>query len=503
MSGNAKWVWISVVFLLTASTSGSVGIAQEDDLLAGLPDLVEKMREEWLVPGVGVAVIKEGEIVFKRGFGLRDIGSKLPITADTLFAIGSTTKAFTALALGILVDEGKIEWDEPVREYMPDFVLYDEYATLHATPRDLVTHRTGLPRHDLVWYRSTVTREELYHALRHLEPSAGFRSLMQYNNLIYMTAGYLVGWVSGGTWEVFITERIFKPLGMSRSVTCGPPEGVEDVASPHSSGGPIVTKIPYYRDCALGPAGTIYSSVEDACKWLLFNMGDGTFEGAKIVSEEILRLMHTPQVVMQFGESEELPIAAYGMGWVIQVYRGQKYVWHNGGIDGFYTLIAFLPYEKLGVIVFTNANQNPLPEIVSRWIFDHALGLDEINWNTHYKEQQARTREARTRAFADRNEGRKEGTSPSHPLEGYVGFYSHPAYLDFKVDLADGKLRGSFRGFKVTMEHFHYDIFHFNLGTLGNLKVTFSLNADGDIESLSIPLQDGVDPIVFKRKPEE
>jgi CubicO group peptidase (beta-lactamase class C family) len=476
----------------------------DTDVLNGLPKFIEEQMSKWKIPGVAVAVVKDGEIMMMQGFGYRDLETREPVTPRTLFSIGSTTKAFTSLALGILVDDGKMEWDKPVREYMPDFTLKDEFATLHATPRDLVTHRTGLPRHDLVWYASELRREELYHRLRFLEPSAELREIMQYNNLVYMTAGVLIGKVSGKTWEKFVSERIFEPLGMQRSFFDGPPEGDSDFASPYHLTDGEPKKVPFYRGWAVGPAGSIYASVEDMTKWLLLHLSGGKVGDKRIVSEGTLREMHKPQVVMEYGASEEIPLATYGMGWVVQTYRGQMYVWHNGSIDGFYAFIGFLPYKKLGVVILTNMDEiGVLPEILSRRVFDRALGLDEIDWSARMTEQRKKALEAREKANVSSGAGRREGTSPSHPLADYAGTFSHPAYQEVKIELNDGKLLAHIRGLAGELKHFHYDVFSLKLGEFPEIRVTFEMNPNGDIVSLSMPLQPGVEPIVFTRIGEE
>jgi CubicO group peptidase (beta-lactamase class C family) len=494
-----KAALILALLLISAPT-----LAQEKataEPFEGFDDFVADLMAEWQVPGLALAVVKDGEVLYAKGYGKRDVEGDLPVTTGTLFAIGSTTKAFTALALGMLVEDGLLDWDKPVRDYLPGFTLHDEYATMHMTPLDLVNHRSGLPRHDGVWYNSGLTREETFNRLRYLEFSAELRETFQYNNLMFMTAGYLVGRVTKSTWEDFVKSRILKPLGMEATVF-GPPkaEGI-DVASPYElkEGKPV--KVPPYDDWAIGPAGSINSSVDDMSRWLIFHMGEGKVGDTEIVSKSTLRSMHTPRMILSSPGSKEFPMTAYGMGWVIESYRGHKYVWHNGGIDGFYAYIGFLEFEKLGIVILTNLSDHPVTEVVSRTLFDRMTGLEEIDWNARLRERREQRRKAEEQEKEEIAKARKHGTTPSHPLEDYVGRYTHPAYGDIEVLLDEGKLRGKFHGFTEDLEHYHYDEFVLT-GEGEQVRVTFGLNEQGDVAELRAVLEPAVDPIVFRRATE-
>jgi len=491
------------ILVLILSVSVFAQEKTEHALFDGLDDDIAAVMAEWKVPGLAIAVVRDGKVILLKGYGRRDVEADQPVTPDTLFAIGSTTKAFTAMALGLLADEGKLNWDTPVREYLPSFTLEDEYATLHMTPTDLLNHDSGLPRHDLVWYGTSLTREEIFERLRYLEPSAEFRTRYQYNNLMFMTAGYLVGRISGGTWEQFVAERLFKPLGMDRSTFGAPdPDKVDDVASPYELDGEKVKKVPHYKGWAVGPAGSIYSSAREMSNWLQLHLNDGKYGDKQIVTESTMKLLHMPKMVMG-GGSREMPITAYGYGWVFQPYRGHHFLWHNGGIDGFYAFIGFLPYDDFGLVILTNRAGNPAPEIISRMLFDRLAGLDEIDWNGRFIERRERAREAEKEASAEGDGNRKEGTSPSHPLADYAGTYAHPAYGEFTVVFDGRMLKGTFRGATADLEHYHYDVFKFKHPKGIEFKFTFALDDDGNVASVSSPLQAGVDAIVFLRVADE
>jgi CubicO group peptidase (beta-lactamase class C family) len=491
---------LSVLIVLLAV---SLSFAQEKpqaEPFEGFSAFVEQIMKEWEVPGIAVAIVKDGEVVFIRGYGYRDLETKLPVTPQTLFAIGSTTKAFTAFALGILADEGKIAWDKPVRTWLPEFQLKDEYASEHMTPTDLLNHDSGLPRHDLMWYDSDFSRKEIYDRLRYLEPTAELRQTYQYSNLMFMVAGYLVGQVSGGTWEDFVAERIFKPVGMERSIFGPPQDANVDCSSPYVKQQGKLTKVDHYNKWAVGPAGSIYSSAEDMSKWLLVHLNKGKIGETALVTESTFNLLHTPKTVMG-GGSAEMPIVAYGFGWVIQPYRGHQFIWHNGGIDGFYAFIGYLPYDNLGLVVLTNNANNPTPEIISRTLFDRTFGLEPIDWNAKFTEQRKKGEEAEKEA--GKASGRKEGTTPSHPLTDYVGTYEHPAYGRVVIGLVDGKLEIALLGEKLTLDHFHYDVFQMKHISGTELMWKFNTDLSGDISSIESVLQVGVAPIVFTRVAEE
>lgn len=267
----------------------------------GFDKYVESLLERWEVPGLAVCVIKDGEVIYMNGFGRRDLETGLAVTPETLFAIGSVSKPFTALSVGMLVDEGKLNWDTPLVEYLPDFRLYDEYATFHATPRDLLAHRTGLPGHYMMIAATRFNREEIYRRLRYLQPTAELRAAYQYNNLMYMTSGYLVGQIAGRTWEEFIAERIFKPLGMKRSTFRGPGvANLDNLANPHEKKHGKLAAIPFATRDVAAPAGGIISSAEEMAEWLKLYLNHGRVGERQLVSPAVLKEMHTPQIPIRY-----------------------------------------------------------------------------------------------------------------------------------------------------------------------------------------------------------
>ena len=371
---RSRMRWSALLFFALQPTPALVGQAgppaaptsrsavSGDRALRGLDDFVARVMKEWQVPGLALGVIQDGKAVLLKGYGYRDAEKRLPVTPRTLMAIGSNTKSFTVVLMGMLADSGKLEWDKPVRTYLPDFQLYDDFATREMTPRDLVTHRSGLPRHDGLWYGRSFNREELYRRLKYLEPSASFRSRWQYQNLMFLTAGYLVERRTARSWDDLIRERVFAPLEMTRSNTsvrdlpaaddaalgyvwrdC-PAEkaagmvgtaGAAGAAAPSSTECGLV-QVPYRNIDAVAPAGSINSDVEEMLHYIQFHIDSGRYNGRAILSKENASLMETPQMLVGDQEiwPDELGVATYGLGLSVTSYRGRKLVQHGGGIDG-------------------------------------------------------------------------------------------------------------------------------------------------------------------------
>jgi len=488
-------------FMLPVSLAFSQ-VKEENIPLKGFTEFAEKVMAEWGVPGMAVGVVKDGEVVYMKGFGYRDMEKQLPVTSKTLFAIGSSTKAFTAMAIGILVDDGKLDLDTPLIEYLPDFRLYEDYATLHTTPRDLLCHRTGMPGYDSLWILSHRSRDEYYCRLRYLEPNAGFRDVFQYNNFMYMVAGILVGRVSGGSWEEFVAERILKPIGMEHSnFSVIESQKANDFAQPYFTftGKPV--NIPFRNLDALGPGGAINSDIEDMTKWVLLNINNGKAGDRQLVSEASLAQTHLPNMVIRNPLCEKMAQSSvYGQGWGISSYRGYSLVEHGGNIDGFSALVSFLPKEKTGVVVLSNS-LNIMGYVIVRDIYDRLLGLEERDWNSHYKNVFAEIMEISS-ASAGTKEEPKPNTSPSLPLSDYAGVYEHPAFGRVEVSVDNDKLKVKFQsGITSEMEHFHFDVFKGTTSDfwLPTINVRFHLSNDGTVDNLSIPLQENVSDIVFRR----
>ncbi len=473
---------------------------------------VQRTMSNWKVPGVAIAVVKDGTVVLSKGYGLRDVQHNLPVTAQTLFPIASITKSFTVATLGTLASEGKLDWDKPVREYLPDFRLYDDVLTARVTPRDLVTHRTGLPRHDATWYRSGLTREEMYARLRYLEPNRDLRREFQYNNLMFMTAGYLAGKLAGTSWEDAVRTHVFQVLGMQSSGFDfgGSFKSASDVAHPYQKDDTEgVHEAPIYPgDAALGPAGAIVSNLSDMTQYLLMYLNRGKHGDRQVISEADIKQMTSPQMIIHGTDLDpELGYQHYGMGLFVTTYRGHKYVEHGGNLDGYSLLITFLPDDHIGTVILLNMDESSLREVLAYNIADRLLGLDQVDWNKRELDRYLAVKKAEAEAREKNYVPRRPNTQFSHPIDEYVGEYANPAYGTMTITRAGNErdLRIGYHTMESAAQHWHYDVWrvpHDPLDLLQETEIMFNTDWQGNITSLSSPMEPGVKDIVFTKMPE-
>jgi CubicO group peptidase (beta-lactamase class C family) len=462
----------------------------------------------WKVPGVSLAIVKDGKVILSRGYGLRDVERQLPMTENSVQPIASTTKSFTVASLATLVRDGKIEWDKPVREYLPDFRLHSDYATQTVTVRDLVTHRTGLPRHDWVWYGSTLSREQIFQRLRHLELSAEPRARFQYNNLMYMTAGYLGGRVAGSDWETLVRNSVLQPLGMS-----GTGFTVADLKkSPdHATGyrlddAEVPVAKPYQELVAMGPTGSMNSNARDMGQYLLMLAGGGAYQGKTLIPAADLRAMTTGQMVLPDARLwPERSNPQYGMGWFVTAYRGVTLVDHGGNLEGASTTLGFVPGRGVGVYATVNVSGSALRDVILYAAIDRLLGLPPVDWSTRFREQYVKGRAAEKAARDQKVNAGKPGTRPGFTLDDYVGDYEHPAYGLMRIGREGSALTLSRHGFSTPLPHLHFEVFQAprnELSELSQVRVMFTSSFDGELLGLQAELEPAVKPIEFKRLPD-
>ena len=478
--------------------------------LTGLNDWLQQEMEGWKVPGAAIGVLVGDEVVLAQGYGLRDVEQNLPVDADTLFAIGSCSKAFTTFDMGLLVDDGKLDWDKPVRDYLPDFRLYDPVATEFATPRDLVSHRTGLPRHDMSWYGSALRRAELYARLRHLKPNKTFRQRYEYQNLMFMTAGWLIEQVAGMTWEDYTQIRVFDTLDMRRSnFSVSVSEKDNNTAMPYNERKGEVKAIPFRRLDAVGPAGSINSSLNEMLRWLRLHMNKGKHNGEALISEATLREIHRPQTVMPITPdmpwygSSEVENTAYALGWAVQTYRGRTMLRHTGGIDGFISSVSFFPHEGFGIVILTNLGDTIPATAFALHLFDRLLGLDQIAWSERLLQHKTKMEEAGEQQKQEALKTRKENTSPSHPLSDYDGTYEHPGYGTVAIAAEGECLVATYNGMQFEMRHHHYDTFQLTGDEVEVfLLVSFHNDALGNVQSVEIGFEPTMEALEFRKQPD-
>ena len=501
------------LLLFASVVLAPAGVAQRKPLAKVLDPAfdaaIDSVMKTWKVPGIGIGVVKGGKIVLLKGYGFKNLEEKAPVTPTTKFAIGSVSKSFTVTGLAAQAAAGKVEWDTPLRRYLPDFQMFDPSVSERMTPRDLVTHRSGLPRHDIMWGGGTFTREEIYQRLRYLEPTRDFRSVWQYQNLMYMTAGYLSGKLDGMPWEAVVKTRVFEPLGMATADA-----SVNDLqrSADFSYGyarlpSDSVVRIPYRNLDAIGPAGSINANITEMLKYVTMHLNQGQHEGREIIPAAQARQMQAPQMVIPpptipGAGGLELGHESYGMGFFINTYRGHKLVHHGGNIDGFSAEVNFLPNDSIGIVILTNLNGTQTRDFIPYMIYDRLLGLEPINWSGRFKEQADRAKARADSVRAKDVASRVSGTSLSHPLADYAGTYTHPGYGDMTVTLADGKLKLAYSSFNLPMTSWHYDVFETEPRSTANQmrwRVQFHMDATGAIGSLSLPIEPALKPVVFAR----
>jgi CubicO group peptidase (beta-lactamase class C family) len=470
---------------------------------------MQQTLELWNVPGAAVAVVKDGRVILCEGYGSRDIDHNLPVNADTLFPIASCTKAFTAMCVGLLVDEGKLEWDKPVRDYMPTFKLHDGFASEHMTPRDLLCHRSGLPRHDYLWYASNFSRKELFDRLKYLEPSRDFRSTFQYQNMMFVVAGLLVDAISGIPWEDFVKKRILDVVGMPRTNTSTSlTQKDTNHSQPYIYRHDQLKEIPFYEadeSRAMGPAGAIVSCVSEMARWLLIHTYEGKIDNKQFISANNLAEMHKPHIFIDDAQGRQrfgYEFTSYGLGWFLRSYKGQVMVQHGGNIDGFSSLVSFLPRHNLGMVVLSNGDgvNNSIPYTISFTIYDRLVALEPTDWNLKQKELSDEFLKADEQSKKQSIQERRQ-IPPSHPIDDYLGEYEHPGYGIYAVRKDGDALQVVTNDKRVfPLEHYHYDIFEATDQTFDyRSKLSFSTDFKGNIAGFAVQLESMVKEIYFTR----
>lgn len=471
--------------------------------LDALRELITTAMDDWHVPGVAVTVVRDGEVVLAEGFGLRDVDRNLPVTPTTLFGIGSATKAFTSTVFQMLVDEGALRWEQPIREVIPGFRLSDAFATEHASALDFAMHRSGLPRHDIpIVANPKLEKEQFIAAAEHLAPSAGFRTTWQYNNFGYVLLDHMIELASGQSWEDAVSKRILQPLGMDRttfSITAM--QATDDHAVAYAMGEDGWESVPLSELGAAAAAGAINSNAVDLGHWLLFQLNKGRVGSEQLVSVIGMERMQSPHIVIPGSDYPEVAFTGYGLGWMVDSYRGHYRVHHGGNTIGFSADVAFLPEEGIGVAVLSNSLFTPLPGIITNSVLDTMLGLDPIDWNGRYKMLEQMQAEALQAMAPD--VGKRHGTAPSHDLAEYAGEYGHPAYGTVAISLVGDALEAVYYDVVIPLQHWHFEQFRGPLSEFlpQDIPFFFVTDATGDVSAVNVGFEPSTKPIVFTRRP--
>jgi CubicO group peptidase (beta-lactamase class C family) len=481
-----------IILVLVALLGRPDSAAGQAGALRGFDDYVVRSMAAWRVPGVAVAVVRNDSVVLARGYGVRTLGRPDPVDARTLFAIGSSSKAFTATAVAMLVDQGLLKWDDPATRYLPGFQLYDPYATRELTVRDLLTHRSGLAASDLMLYDPHLTRDSVLRRVRYVKPTYSFRAHYGYQNLMYLAAGQITARLLGRSWDDVIRDRIFTPLGMTASNTSVTLlDRLPDVATPHDEIDDTVQAIPYFNLDVAGPAGAINSNVLDMAQWVRFQLAGGTVAGKPLLSAGAFEETHTPQTIVPLEGfwkqvAQDTHLLNYGMGWYLHEYHGRFIVQHGGNIDGMSALVALMPEERTGLVILTNLNGNDLTYALMYRVFDAYLKRPAKDWSAILLKADRELRAQGKEELKKREAARVAGTSPSLALDRYVGTYHDSANGDAIVRKEQAGLVLQFGTLVADLTHWHYDTFQaiWRQRRLGKSLVTFTLDSEGKTAEL-------------------
>ena len=475
--------------------------------MESLERFITEQLAAWEVPGCAVAAVRGGQVVLAGGWGLRDREAGLPVTKDTLFAIGSTTKAFTATTIGALVDEGLLDWDRPLRDYVPGVRLHDPFVSDRLTIVDLLSHRSGLPRHDLTWVgQPGRSRAEIVRSLRFLPLSRDLRQVFQYCNLGYLVAGHVVEALSGVPWEDFARGRLLEPLGMRRTnLSVAEMLADGDHAAAYTRRNGVMADVPQRPLPAIAPACAINSSAADMARWLLAQLAGGELDGVPVMSAGTAKRQLTPHMLMpDSGGMPGLTQYAYGLGWAIGRYRDHKSAMHDGGIDGFTTSCLLLPDDGVGVVVLTNSSASLMHLVVAFRVLDELLGAEPLDVFGYLKPRFDAAEAGAGEARAARRV--VPGAPAARPLSGYAGEYEHPGYGTIAIAIEGDALKPSLGTMNLRLAHRHYETFDLEWDEMGDQPMVFPLTflsgPEGDVNALTVQFEQLVEPLRFDKRPD-
>jgi CubicO group peptidase (beta-lactamase class C family) len=509
-----------LIFILFAALVSVSVLAQKkkpaiDTRLVNVDAELQKVLETWKAPGFAVAVIEKDKIVYAKGFGYSDYENKVAVTPNTLFAIGSCSKAFTSALLGLLNKEGKIDFNQSPIKYLPELKFFNDDMNNNIIVKDLMSHRTGLPRHDYSWYLfPTESRDSLIERIVYQEPFAGVREKWYYNNFMFLAQASIAEKITGKSWEENISEKFFKPLGMTRSNLSI--EGMKrggDVAFGYKlEKETTISKMDYYNIAAMSPAGSINSSVNEMANWVKTWIYGGKFNGQELLPAAYVSEAISSQMVVSPGlpekEHADVHLSNYGYGWFLASYKGHYRVEHGGNIDGFSASASFFPSDSLGIIVLVNQNGSAVPSVVRNIVSDRMLGLAVTDWNKELKARREKAIKQQEEDQKVKSSSKVKGTKPSHILQEFSGRYSHPGYGTFDLVVERDSLFAKFKLSKLWLRHYHYDVFEsFEAKTKVDTTASqtlfnFLTNESGEISKVAIKIEPALlNAIEFKRTP--
>jgi CubicO group peptidase (beta-lactamase class C family) len=488
--------------------SKSVGLKMSIRNIDQLDAIIGPMLSVGRIPGAAIAVVAGDEIVFARGYGYRDLETKLPVTPDTVYPIASTTKAINATMLGILVDEGLLAWDAPVQYYLPRFRIGDSFMSSQITVRDLLLMRTGLPRHDWLWIENPISRAELVERLRYLDLTAGLREHCRYNNLTHTAAGHIAEIVSAKNWNDLVQQKILTPLGMSNTGFTLPKTDNVSLSYHENSRRELILTKRLSGEVTAPSGGSIHSTVMDMARWVSFNLRGGEATEGHLIAPQTLATIQSPQMLTSMDQGALTPNAAYGLGWFIDTYNGRARVSHGGDIHDVNSNVMLFPEEGAGIVSFINFGRPQLTSLINQYAFDLIMDLKPVQTLEEILARyEKRIEDTRERVASVR---RVENTSPSHSLSEYAGIYGHPAYGKIEIHRQDQDLVLQRNDLILPLQHWHYDAWVAKDNDIFPIdyrhafertnRILFETSADGEIAAVSIQLEIAVAPIRFIKR---
>ncbi|TCD00172.1 serine hydrolase [Pedobacter psychroterrae] len=489
--------------------------ATADPRFNDLDTTMQRVIKNWNVAGFAVAVVEKNKVVYAKGFGYRDVEKKLPVTANTLFPIGSVTKSFTTSLIGQLEAEGKLNIDKPVNAFMPSLRFYNNDMNNSINLKDMMSHRTGLPRHDISWYLfNTNARDSILQRIQYQEPTKTVREAWQYNNFMFTAQGGIVEKLTGKTWEQNVEEKLFKPLGMNTSNTTIPEleESKEPSLGYELDASGKIKKMEYFHINGMAPAGAINSSANEMANYLIAWINGGKFNGKEVIPSQFAQQAITSQMVMGGGlpskAKPDLHFASYGFGWMLASYKGHYRVEHGGNIDGFSASACFFPTDSIGIVVLSNQNGSAVPSIVRNILSDKLLTLKYTDWNSEMRSNRDKSEEQQKKMEKESKVPKGKVHPTTHPLSDFAGIYSNPGYGTLKIYTKNDSLFASGVKKGMWLKHNNYDIFDIYIHNLNSpidtankmqSSIQFQMNTAGDIESFSSVLEAGLKPLVFTK----
>ncbi|MEJ1240798.1 serine hydrolase [Chryseolinea sp. T2] len=470
---------------------------------------VSKAMKEWDVPGLSIVVVKDGKILLKKGYGVRELGRQGAVDTQTLFSCASTTKAMTALVLGTLVDEGKLNWDDPVNKYIPELRLRDPYVTRELRVRDLLLHNTGVAGTDYFWDIADFTWEEMIQKLVHVEPSYSFRAGFEYQNTMYMIAGVVIERITGKKWNDVMTERLFKPLGMTSTVPDRVLTNSPNITKPHFAINGEIKIIGYDKSTRIGAAGGVWSNVDDMSKWILALLDSGKYEGGRLVKAASFRELFKPQTIAPHNDYPTFSIlkphwVTYGLGWYQIDYRGRMVNFHTGSLAGLTAIAGLLQDDRFGVYIFGNYDHAEVRHALMYKAFDHFVLGNDRDWNAEFKTLYTSLKQEHEKRVREFENDRVASTKTTLPLAEFEGEYVNEVYGITKVTVVGNSLRFDVNnGFLVAeLPHWHYDTFYGAAGDHYKLSATFIVGVNGKVEKLNFDgLEFGKSQVTAKPSP--